>query len=377
MKKIFKNSYAISVVLCLIVLSGCKKDKNDSINTTINAAVLNAPASNTVVNLTPLLNAVVNFEWTAAKVGNNTPSFYEVQFDKESGDFSNPVYKEAATRGGADTKLSVNHRIVNRIAKAAGINELASGKLKWRVVANTGVVSAISQAGILEVKRPAGLADNPVDVYILGTATEAGEDPPKALKFKKLSEGVFEIYTSLNAGTYKMVDRITGTPITFVLNGTLITEAASANSPATTKTVYRINLDFNSASAVLTEIVSVGLWFSGYNAIKANLVYDAAGIWKATFNNVWKTESWGKDERYKFRVVEKDAAGISTTKNWGSSKQDNIRPTANQDAAYFLLKEVNNSQYDFSYKFQLESASTEVTFKMQSAADYTHLITYK
>ncbi|TKC61261.1 hypothetical protein FBD94_12005 [Pedobacter hiemivivus] len=376
MKNIFKNIGAIGA-LCLVFLSGCKKDKTDSLNTTIDAAVLSAPVDNTVINLTPFLNAVVNFEWKPAKVGNNVPSFYEVQFDKATGDFSSPVYKEQSARGGGDSKLSINHRIVNRIAKAAGIEELASGKVKWRVVANTGVVSAVSGTGVLELKRPAGLADNPADVYILGTATEAGEDLTKALKFKKLSDGVFEIYTSLNAGTYKMVDKTTGTPVTFVLSGNLITEAASANSPATTKTVYRINLDFNYASAVVTEIVSVGLWFSGYNAIKANLVYDAAGGWKATFNNAWKVESTFKDERYKFRVVEKNAAGISVTKNWGSSKQDNVRPTANQDPTYFLLKEVNNSQYDFSYKFQLESANTEVVFKMQSSADYTHVITYK
>ncbi|RQO74433.1 hypothetical protein DBR43_03300 [Pedobacter sp. KBW06] len=373
-----KNIDIFSACLVLFsVFSGCKKEIVDVVNTTITAPVLLAPSNNTLINLSPLSNAVVTFEWDAAKTGNYTVSFYEVQFDKETGDFSNPVYKELSAQSGSDNKLSINHKIVNRIAKAASINELASGKVKWRVVANTGVVSAVSQVGILELKRPAGLADNPVDVYIMGTATEAGEDLTKALKFKKLGDGVFEIYTSLNAGTYKMVDKTTGTPLTFVLNGTLITEAASANSPATTKTVYRINLDFNYASAVVTEIVSVGLWFSGYNTIKANLVYDAAGVWKATFNNAWKTESWGKDERYKFRVVEKDAAGVSVTKNWGSSKQDNVRPTVNQDPTYFLLKEVNNSQYDFSYKFQVESTNTEVAFKMQSSADYTHVITYK
>lgn len=377
MKKIFKSSYAIGVVLCLAVLPGCKKEKSNNLNTSVDAAVLNAPANHTVVNLNPLLNAMVNFEWAVARVGNNIPSFYEVQFDKETGDFSNPIYKEQSARSGTDSKLSINHRVMNRIAKAAGINELASGKVKWRVIANTGVVSSVSQTAELELKRPAGIADNPSDVYILGTATEAGEDLGKALKFKKLGDGVFEIYTALNAGTYRMVDKTTGTPLTFVLNGTLITEATLANSPATAKTAYRINLDFNSSSAVVTEIVSVGLWFSGYNAIKANLVYDAAGVWKTTFNNAWKAESWGKDERYKFRVVEKDAAGVLTIKNWGSSKQDNTRPTANQDPAYFLLKEVNNSQYDYAYKFQLESATTEVVFKMQSSADYAHVITYK
>lgn len=364
-------------VLFAVALSACEKDSPDAVNTTIAEAALLAPADKTVINLNPLSNAVVTFEWEAAKTANNTTSFYEVEFEKENGDFSNPVYKTITNRLGVENKLLLNHRIVNRIAHLAGIAELANGKVKWRVKANTGVVSAVSKSGILELNRPEGTTDIPAELYLTGTATEGGTDLSKSVKFKKTGEGLFEVYTALNAGTYTLVNKVTGEPLSFVLRNDLISSGTSANSPVSAKTIYRINLDFNTASATLTEIASVGLWFSGYNAIKANLVYDAGGIWKATFNNAWKTESWGKDERYKFRMVEKDAAGNLTTKNWGSSKKDNNRPTANQDASYYFLNAVDNTQYDYTYKFAAESQNTEVQFKMHSSGDYTHTLIFK
>lgn len=364
-------------MVCLLLALGCKKNNVDSVNTTIAPVALKGPANDILINLSPLSNAVVTFEWDAAKTGNNTLSFYEVEFDKETGDFSNPVSKSIPNKGGIENKLLLTHRMLNRIAHLAGIAELAKGKVKWRVKANTGVVSSTSASGTIELSRPEGTTDIPLELYLTGNATEGGTDPGKAVKFKKTADGIFEIYTALNAGTYTMVDKLTGEPLTFVLRNDLISSGTSANSPAAAKTVYRINLDFNTASATLTEIVSVGLWFSGYNAIKPNLVYDAGGIWKATFNNAWKTESWGKDERYKFRMVEKDAAGNLTTKNWGSSKKDNSRPTANQEASYYFLNAVDNTQYDYTYKFAAESQNTEVQLKMQASGDYTHAVIFK
>ncbi|TCC95735.1 SusE domain-containing protein [Pedobacter hiemivivus] len=373
-----KNIIFFSGCLVLLsVFSACKKELVDVVNTTITAPALQAPSNNTLINLSPLSNAVVTFEWDAAKTGNYTMSFYEVEFDKENGDFSNPVYKAITNRLGVENKLLLTHRILNRVAHLAGIAELTKGKVKWRVKANTGVVSAVSQSGTLELNRPEGTTDIPTELYLTGTATEGGTDLSKAVKFKKISDGVFEIYAALNAGTYTLVNKVSGEPLSFVLRNGLISSGKLENSPVSTKIIYRINLDFNTASATLTEIVSVGLWFSGYNAIKANLQYDAGGIWKTTFNNAWKVESWGKDERYKFRVVEKDAAGTLTTKNWGSSKKDNNRPTATEAASYYFLTAVDNTQYDYSYKFAAESVNTEVQFKMYSSGDYTHTVIFK
>jgi starch-binding outer membrane protein SusE/F len=377
MKRMFKNKYAVGM-LCLLFLFSCKKDRIDNVTTTISQPTLSAPSNNTLVNLSPSSNAVVTFEWNPATTGNYTLPFYKVIFDKENGDFSKPVYTGIPAKVGIDNKLSLSHKEMNKIAAAAGITELGSGKVKWQVIASNGVITATSGSGILELKRPAGFAENPAAVFITGSATEGGADLLKAQSFKKLSDGVFELYTSLNAGTYKMVDKTTGTPLNFVIDAGIIKPGTEVSSPATTKTTYRINLDFNKSTATFTEIQSIGLWFSGYNKIQTTLTYDAAGIWKAgDVPIVWKVESWGKDERYKFRVTEKDAAGNITIKNWGSAVKDNVRATSTSPASYFLLKEVDNSQYDYTYKFAAEAQKTDIEFRLQSTADYTHKVTFK
>ncbi|CAH0152418.1 MULTISPECIES: SusE domain-containing protein [unclassified Pedobacter] len=377
MKRIFKNKYAVGM-LCLLFLFSCKKDHIDNVTTTISQPTLSAPSNNTLVNLSPSSNAVVTFEWNPATTGNYTLPFYKVVFDKENGDFSKPAYAGIPAKVGTDNKLSLSHKEMNKIAAAAGITELGSGKVKWQVIASNGVITATSGSGILELKRPAGFAENPAAVFITGSATEGGADLLKAQSFKKLSDGVFELYTSLNAGTYKMVDKTTGTPLNFVIDAGIIKQGTEVSSPATTKTTYRINLDFNKSTATFTEIQSVGLWFSGYNKIQTTLIYDAAGIWKGVDVPIaWKVEPWGKDERYKFRVTEKDAAGNITIKNWGSAVNDNVRATSTSPASYFLLKEVDNSQYDYTYKFAAEAQKTDIEFRLQSTADYTHKVTFK
>lgn len=375
MKKIL--NYIIGM-LCLLIICSCKKDKLDNVSTTISAPLITAPANGTAISLNPASNAVVSFEWNAAQTANHTLSFYKVVFDKENGDFSKPVYTGTPAKVGSENKLSLSHKEMNKIASAAGIAELATGKVKWRVEAANGVVSSVSGSGTLQLTRPSGFAENPLTLLITGTATEGGSDLTKALPFKRLSDGVFEIYTALDNGNYKLVDKITGTPLSLVIEAGTVKEGTLVTSPATTKKVYRINIDFNKSAATFTEIQTVGLWFSGYNAITSVLSYDAAGVWKASDVAItWKTESWGKDERYKFRVTEKDAAGTVVVKNWGSANKDNSRATSSSPASYFVLKEVDNSQYDYTYKFAAESQKTDIEFRLGATADYTHKVTFK
>jgi len=362
--------------LCLFMVAACKKE-TDSVGTTITAATISAPANNTSINLDPASNAVVTFEWSPAMTENYTLPFYKVVFDKETGDFSTPIYTGIPQKVGSEAKLSLSHKEMNKVANAAGIKELASGKVKWKVIASNGVVSATSGSGLIELKRPVGFAENPVALFITGTATEGGADLTKSMAFKKLSDGVFEIYTSLIAGSYKLIDKTTGAPLTFVVDAGVVREGTETASPVTAKTVYRINLDFNKSIAVFTEIQSVGLWFSGFNTISNVLAYDAAGVWKATDLQVtWKTESWGKDERYKFRATEKAPDGLVSVKNWGSSIKDNIRATASTAASYYFLKPVDNTQYDYAYKFAQEGKAA-IEFRMNATAEYTHKVTFK
>ena len=86
-----RTSYILLAIL--VLATGCKKDYwSTDVNTTITTVATAAPASNISLTLDPLSNAVVTFEWSAAKTGNHTPVYYKVLFATESGHFSVPVY---------------------------------------------------------------------------------------------------------------------------------------------------------------------------------------------------------------------------------------------------------------------------------------------
>ncbi len=363
----------------LLLATGCDKDYwSTDIETSITPVTTAAPANNISLALDPLSNAVVTFEWTTAKTGNNTPVYYKLLFVKEGGSFSAPVFAFNAAGQGTKNTLTLSHRDLNKVANKAGIKALEKGKLQWTVVASNGVASDTSaDRKVLELERPVGFAENPTEVFLSGSATEGGADISKALRFKKLSEGVFELYSSLNTGTYNIIDKITGTPLSFALEGSLIKEGGAVNSPAAVKTAYRINLDFNTATAKLTEIQEVGLWFAAYNKITNTLTYDGGGVWKAAdMAIVFKQESWGKDDRYKFRVVEKDMNGDVKNIFQASATKDNNKPTSSTAASYFYFKSNDGSQWDYTYKFEKESAKADLLVKFQGD-NYTHQVIYK
>jgi hypothetical protein len=144
--------------------------------------------------------------------------------------------------------------------------------------------------------------------------------------------------------------------------------------------VFRINLDFNNASVTLTEIREVGLWFAPDNTIKFNLNYTAGGVWKAENQSiVFKQESWGRDERYKFRFKVND--GTADSFEWmGSTNNDNQRPVIGTAASYwYLIKIANNDQWNYCYKFQTEvdNKNCDVLVSFPTGAPYTHQVVIK
>lgn len=367
---------------CFIILAAtsCKKDDwGKGLETTISLGAVAAPDNNVSIPLDQLSNGVVVFEWEPAKLADFTIPLYKVLFDVEGGDFTKPIHTVISEKSGAQNSMRLSHRDMNRIANKAGIKRLEKGKVKWTIVASNGVTGDTSKdICTMELHRPAGYADNPENVYLWGSATEAGTDISKAAKCKKLSDGVFELYTSLSTGTYTLTDKITGTPLTFVLGDSLINEGSYAASITTTKKIYRIHLDFNTAVHTITEIQEVGLWFAGYNKITHVLAYDANGTWKAAdIAIVWSVQSWGKDERYKFRVVEKAKNGTVTNVFWGGASKDNNRPNSSTAASYFYLKSNDATQWDYTYKFEKESAKADVMVKFNATDVYTHQVVYK
>lgn len=373
---IYKVSFAS--LLILLIITGCKKDK-DLDHTQVSAVnTLFAPANNVFVKLDPKSGAT-DFQWEQARAADNGVVLYEVVFDKISGDFSKPLFTYASEGNGLYNRLSLSHAELNKIAASANIEPLGAGKIKWTVRSSKGInVQQSAEVRTIELERPAGFSEIPADLYLTGAATETGTDLSKARQFKKTATGVFEIYSLIKDGTYNFAERNTGTPKTFSAdNGNL---KNLGQTTATGTKVYRIKVDFNSASVSYTEITSVGLFLSGDNKVLFDLPYTNNGQFVATNGSVaFKQESWGRDERYKFRMTVKNQDGVSATEWLGSVNKDNQAATADSPASYFYIYAVDNSQYDFAFKFikAADNKKVDVNLKLNAESAYTHTVTVK
>lgn len=360
-----------------LLISGCKDD--DSINTNITPVqALYGPEDNKFVKLEPATNATLLFEWDRALAEDGTFVMYEVAFDKENGDFSAPLYKLVSDSKGAESKLTLSHKDLDKVAKLAGIKYFETGKLKWTVLASKGVnVQPAASARVLEVQRPIGYETIPTQLFLTGSATEGGATLAQAIPMKQVSEGAFELYTSLQPGTYKFVDATTGTPADFYIDGAFIKEDGENTVGAGDTKVYRIEINFNYASALLTEIASVGLWFSPENKILYEIPYDGNSTWSLPDAYIeFHQEGWGRDERYKFRFTVKDSDGNESMEWYGSVNSDNSRPDGNTSPAYWNIVPVNSSQYDYAFKFTsgADYHDCDINVLFKADAPYTHQI---
>lgn len=366
-------------MVALVVITGCKKDKTIG-NANVSAVSnLFLPEDGKFVKIASGASGSVAFEWEQARAEDNGLVLYEVAFDKEGGDFSKPLYSVPSDGNGLYNKLTVTFSDLNKIATLAGVKPQESGKIIWTVMSSKGI--NVKQSGlkrVIEIQRPAGFTDIPTELFLTGTATEGGDDLSKAVKFKQTAPGKFEIFTSLKAGSFHFADRATGTPTTYSYDGAKLTEAGNTDFAGSTK-VEKLEVDFNVAAYKTTEVTNVGLWFSADNKIWFDLNYTSNGTWESGVKPiVFHQETWGRDERYKFRFTFKNADGTSTTQFYGSANSDNNAATTATAPSYYYMLPVNNSQYDYAFKFNHDfdnkTANIRVMFNATAPA-YTHTVT--
>lgn len=366
------------VLLMLGAMMSCQDESKDLDLTLTPANILFTPADNISVKLQPTTSASVVFEWEQAKAEDGTLVLYEVLFDKENGDFSNPVAVVLSDGSGAQNRLTMSHKNLNKIAAAAGIASLTSGKLKWTVTSSKGPnIVKSTNARTLSVDRPAGFAEVPATAYLTGSATETGTDISKALPLKKTSEGTFEIFTSLKAGSFKIVSGTTNDAKVFSATNNLsaLAEGGETTVEGDTK-LYHLEFDFNNAAMTATEITEVGLWIAAQNKVTVTLPYIGNSTWKIenTLIEFFQFD-WGRDERYKFRLKTK-VNGEEGEIWYASQSSDNSRPVTGTPASYFYLTPKPASQWDYSYKFasEVDKSNVDITVYFQPTAEYTHTV---
>jgi hypothetical protein len=360
----------------LLLLFSCKKDvKTLNLNLTP-VEHLASPENGASISLQPATGPSIVFTWDAAQTPDSGLILYEIAFDKPDGDFSHPVYKIISDGSGVQTQATVTQKDLNKIAALAGIQSSSSGSIKWAVSASKATNEIISgETRTLTIERPAGFATVPDALYIYGTATEAGDHPENAIQMKKTGDGVFELYTSLTAGSYLLTDQRSAAGTQYYIDVADNNIIKLGNTPTevtgATKT-FRLNFDFNVATSQATEIQSVGLYMSAYNSEIGQLNYAGNSTWESDLIPVvFYQFSWGRDERYKF--ILHTPAGLEY---WGSQNADNI-PPAGQPDAYFYLLPVTNDQWSNTYKFDpsADNHSVKADVYFQAAGPYTHKIT--
>ncbi len=321
-------------------------------------------------------SAMLYFEWEPARAEDSGAVLYEIAFDKANGDFSDPLSIIAADNNGGSNHATITHKQLNQIAALAGIESAAQGTLKWTVYASKGInpVKA-GQERTITVTRLAGFANIPEQLFITGTATEAGNDLSKAIRMKKINDGEFEVYTRLTQGqSFQFTNASTGTPVVYSLSGEKIIEGGTSTVSKTG--IYKYYLDFNIGAFTVKEITKVNL-FLCWSQRKIELPYKGFGVWELTNHTITGlTGNDNNDDRYKFRM--ESSAGET---EWRSPSNDS-KPTGNE--AYYYMVEKNNVQQWTDGQIWKSPSTTgwsdktyDFMFSLNSGKPYTHNLIIK
>lgn len=368
----------ICIASFVLAFAGCST-MGDTDSRLAEVGTLLEPADGKTVVLEASASAAVYFEWDYAKVENSGTAIYQIAFDKKDGDFSKPVYRVASDNNGYNNHVAITHKQLNKIAGMIGIPPSDTGSFKWVVFSSKGTNAVkSSKENTITVTRLAGFADIPVDVYVTGEGSEGGADLPKAHKMKAVASGEFEVYTKLAAGKpFHFTDGISGTPKEFYTSDGLVKENGTATVAA--DGIYRITLDFNTGASTYTLVTRIGFYFCPIGDVLFDLPYVGYGVFKAKETVTFHPESWGKDERYKFRMFVKENGGTGevTEYDWGTLNQTDARPTPTSPESYYYLQLLTTpTQWDNKWKLMGDFDGVPATYTLYLTADqpYTHTI---
>ena len=114
------NQYIALIFCAVTLLTGCKKNERD-INLNVSAVPgFFTPDDNKYIKLKPAANLTETFEWEQAKAEDGSVVLYEIAFDQENGDFSNPFYTVVSDNRGINNKLTLTHGDLSKIAALGG-----------------------------------------------------------------------------------------------------------------------------------------------------------------------------------------------------------------------------------------------------------------
>ena len=391
MKKIYTRLFSL---IAILILGSCTEKYELEVGFDAPESLI-SPAVDELVAIDLENGTPTVFEWTKSNSYYGGVVLYEVLFDKENGDFSNPIYKMVSNGGGGDNWLSLTPKQLIILAKNANIGINSEGTVKWKVVASQGGEKKETQEiRTIRLRRPAGIAEIPNELFIYGNGFEA-ESVEDAMKLRKIDDGVFEIFAAVGNSEITLCNTISGSKTYYKLNDDnklIESETSSGTVINGTGKAYRIVVDFNLLTIKTTEIQSIQMirtW--QYNL--GELIY--IGNHKFEVKNIALPfyHDWGyPEERYRFWVTTNEGKEI-----WGSYHNDQMNgsnipgmpafgnpPNGTQPDEYYNIYNLadipsagQNQDWVGMYKLPLDSENkhANVVIDMSPTGDYKHSVT--
>ncbi|MBO8483707.1 MAG: SusE domain-containing protein [Bacteroidetes bacterium] len=378
MKKIL---YMISAALVLCGLASCQQEETYS--DLVPSDTLYLPRDNYSIDLSTGKEVIL--EWKSSGEGYVV---YEVLFDTETGDFSNPLYVLLSANNGASPNITVTSSVMNTIAQRSGCLPGSAVNVKWTVRVWKGSESALYDAvRTISVTRANTVEPLPVEVSISGTATENDaavnlvaatpvsdtKGSPTYASQVQREIGGFECFTRLDAGNFTVTDD-QGRSFILEETGSIRQAEDGTVSENTTSGIYYLYLDFNTMRWSKKEIDKVEFERrAGYGAIGV-MDYKGNGVWTLVDFD-WGSES---DSRYAFICYYKDG----TSEKWGHF-EDDCRQSKDPDSVqgYMNVYRFNNAtvgEWEDTWKTKGDTegigklGTFTVYMNNENSADYYH-----
>lgn len=342
------------------------------------------PTDGKSVTLATSSTAALYFAWEPCKVEDSGSPMYEVLFYKPGE--SEPIYVMGADDNGFRNHATILHKDMNKICKAAGFSQGNSGTVEWTVRSSRGLnEQTCSTRNTLKLTSIEGLEEIPTAFFITGSATEGGADVSKAMAFASPEQGIYEIFCELKAGEYYFVDKKSDDANKYYLEGLKVREGAQTTK-VTKPGIYRITCDLNVVSATLTEIKTMGFYYSPTDKVEFLMPYVGDGKFQGKTDGVFtfKRESWGRDERYKLCMQLGDDSWIWWGTKNGTDSRPNDAQADNPADNYWKIMEWGPmynadgstiAQWDNKWKLHLRYDGTQFMITATfNVAEYTHYV---
>lgn len=365
---------SLVLVACVTAFSSCTEEMEWKDSGVTAPTELFAPEDNKSVTLQSSATASVIFEWGNSHAEDGGAPMYEVVFDEMGGDFSEPLYKVTADLGGSLNKATILHKTLNSIAGMAGAGSGESVSLQWTVFVYRGLTKAqATKFNTINLTRFYGFDELPGSLYVLNSAED------DAVACASPANGEFEVFVKLEAGKgITLNSAADGSGTSYCISGDKI-NLGDTGYTVSESGVYRMYFDFNVASFTkIMKIEKVVLYFCPNDEETFEMPYVGNGIFQGKGVIEFKQESWGRDQRYKFRMY----YGDGSMQVWGTKNNTDSAPGgAALTDPYYYIAETPNNQWDQKWKFDNtfdgaeEGANPGAVTKLSmifNVANYTH-----